>query len=99
MAKIGQDYNVSKTVIARVLKEHNIEIKKDNHKYYADYRIFSEIDSAEKAYWLGFIAADGYVYIRDRNATVGINLSRQDKSHLEKFKTFMNSNVNIVDHI
>lgn len=99
MAKIGEKYNVSKTVISRILKENNIPIKKDNHKYYADYRKFSSIDSVEKAYWLGFLAADGYVFVREENATIGINLSRKDKSHLEKFKTFMNSNVNIIDHI
>lgn len=40
MRKIGEKYNVSKTVIARILKENNIPMNFDNHKYKADYRKF-----------------------------------------------------------
>ena len=103
MNKIGKLYNVSKTVISRILKENNIEHRNNNHIYKADYRIFKNIDSAEKAYWLGFFAADGYVYKRKDNHLsgnfCGINIHRKDREHLEKFQKFMNSNVNIVDHI
>lgn len=31
-------------------------------KYYFDNNIFSKIDTAEKAYWIGFLYADGYVF-------------------------------------
>lgn len=79
--------------------ENNVAIKTDNHKYRADYRKFKIIDSAEKAYWLGFIAADGCVYVRETNSTIRIQLNAIDKKHLEKFKKFMNSNVNIIDII
>lgn len=102
MAKIGARFGVSKTVIARILKENNITHRNDNHIYKAEYRKFKNIDSAEKAYWLGFIAADGYVYQRENSQSgnfCGINIHRKDKEHLEKFKNFMNSNVNIIDHI
>jgi len=99
LKKIGEKYNVSRSVITRVLKENNIAIRTDNHIYKADYRKFQYIDSPEKAYWLGFIAADGCVYERENNASIIINLHRDDREHLEKFKRFMNSNVNIVDHI
>lgn len=99
LSKIGERYNASKNVISRVLKENQVEIRKDNHKYYADYNKFHIIDSNEKAYWLGFIAADGCIYERKENASVIINLSQKDKEHLEKFKKFMNSNVRILDHI
>ena len=99
MAQIGKQLSppVSKTVIRRILTENNITIKSDNHKYKADYQKFKNIDSAEKAYWLGFIAADGCVYTREKNSTIRIQLNVIDKQHLEKFKAFMNSNVNILD--
>ena len=50
LKSIGTKYNVSRTVITRIVKENNIEIRKDNHTYYADYNKFEIIDSAEKAY-------------------------------------------------
>lgn len=102
MEKIGKRYNVSKTVISRILKENKIEYRNDNHIYKANYRIFQNIDNAEKAYWLGFLAADGYVYQRNNSQAgnfCGINIHRKDRQHLEKFKIFMNSDVNIIDHI
>lgn len=46
---------------------------------------FKQIDTEEKAYWLGFIAADGY--LNKRGNTLGICLDISDKQHLEKFKT------------
>jgi hypothetical protein len=98
MKDIGKEYGVSRTVITRVLKENNIE-NNDRHKYEADYSKFHHIDTPEKAYWLGFIAADGCVYKRSTNGSVILNLSRKDRDHLVKFKNFMNSNVEINDFI
>lgn len=97
MRKIGEKFNVSKTVISRILNEQKIEKHKDTHIYFADYRKFKDIDTAEKAYWLGFIAADGCVYVREHNSSIIISIHRKDKEHLEKFKKFMNSNVNIME--
>ena len=99
MELIGKKYQVSRTVISRILKENNIAIKKSNHKYFADYQKFKIIDSKEKAYWLGFLAADGCNYWREQNASIIINIHQKDKNHLIKFKDFMNSNVEIKDFI
>ena len=91
MKKIGAliEPKASKTAIRRVLVENNIPIRTDNHLYKANYRTFKIIDSAEKAYWLGFIAADGCVYVREKNATVWLQIKAEDRKHLEKFKEFM----------
>lgn len=98
--KIATKMGVSKSVILNFLKEKGINVSNRGcHKYYADYNKFEIIDSPEKAYWLGFIAADGCVYIRPQNATIRINIHQKDKEILEKFKIFMNSNVNITEHI
>ncbi len=45
-------------------------------------RFFENIDSEQKAYWLGFIYADGYVL----DNVFGINLAAKDREHLEAFK-------------
>lgn len=50
--------------------------------------IFDEINSSEKAYWLGFIIADGYLN-EDKNM-LRIKLGDIDKHHLEKFIQFLN---------
>lgn len=97
--RVAEEFNCSRSVIKRVLKENEIDIRSKTHTYRANYRTFKKIDSEEKAYWLGFIAADGTVFVRENNASVIINLSRVDKGHLEKFKSFMESDVNILDHI
>ena len=56
--------------------------------YSVNENYFSVIDSEEKAYWLGFIAADGNIGgIYDFR----IELQKQDLSHLEKLKVALNS--------
>lgn len=100
MKEIGTIFGVSKTVISRVLKEHNIE-NNDRHKYQCNYRAFENIDSAEKAYWLGFLAADGCIYKRQDNNSnfISLNIHSQDKKHLEKFILFLNANIEIKNYI
>lgn len=56
---------------------------------------FENIDTEEKAYWLGFICADGY--INKRGSTVGITLDVKDKMHLEKFLKALDSNLMRLD--
>lgn len=53
-------------------------------KYTFNKDYFKSIDSEEKAYWLGFISADGY--LNKKGNTLGICLNEKDKIHLEKFK-------------
>lgn len=77
--KIGEIYNVSCSVIYRVFREHSI----DTSQYRCDINenYFAKIDTREKAYWLGFILADGCVH--KNNLIIG--LQRGDYLHLKKF--------------
>lgn len=56
---------------------------------------FSVIDSEEKAYWLGFIAADGCVSNNRKTSVLTIALSVDDQAHLEKFRVAISSEVKI----
>ena len=59
--------------------------KQTARKYTANFDFFEVIDTEEKAYWLGFLFADGYIS-KKPSRLLGCSLHIQDKSHLEKFK-------------
>ena len=42
-------------------------------RYTADFHYFDNIDTPEKAYWLGFIWADGYIAKRNRQYSENSN--------------------------
>lgn len=52
--------------------------------------IFNQIDSNEKAYWLGFIVADGY--LNTNKHMLRIKLGNKDRDHLIKFIRFIGGN-------
>lgn len=98
--EIGKQFNCSKQVININLKSNNIIIRDHSHaqqKYSIDENIFSKIDSAEKAYWLGMLTGDGW--ITDRHE-LGLSLQEKDKEYIFLFKNFLNSNhpINIVSN-
>jgi len=55
-------------------------------RYSLNERYFKNIDTGNKAYWLGFIAADGCVVNEKRHRVLCIELSEKDKCHLKAFK-------------
>lgn len=61
----------------------------DKRRYSIDETVFEAINSEHKAYWLGFLYADGC--IRD-GYTVQLRLNDKDSGHIQKFKDFINYN-------
>ena len=92
--EIAKKLNVGTSTVMRKAKELSVsttrieDLKKD--KYY-DMNIFDSINTEEKAYWLGFIFADGYVRYDDKIGTYSleIELSSIDYNHITKFKKFL----------
>lgn len=69
-------------------------------KYNFNENFFETIDTEEKAYWLGFLYADGYVTSAGKYSFyVGLSINSQDRDHLIKFNECLNSNVPIHDYI
>ena len=99
--KIADFYQVSRPVIKRILKVQNdkIIIRDKTSKYQYQQDIFEIIDTAEKAYWLGFLAADGCNYQREHNASIILNVHQKDMEHLNKFKQFCNTNAEIKSYV
>ena len=97
LTQLSKRYGVDPRKIKRILRENNIPIKSLSiiHTKNFDKHFFDVIDSEEKAYWLGFIYADGYV----SGSIFGIKLSEHDSDHLTLFKSAIQSEHNIGHYI
>lgn len=92
---IGRVYNVSNKTIQRLLEKHNIK-NRGNRKHFYKEDIFKKIDTAEKAYWIGFITADGY--INEERGFMRIKLQECDRPHLSKFVKFVKGDEGMIKH-
>ena len=68
----------------------------NSKKYNVDENYFEVINTPNKAYWLGFLYADGCILIREKNNKksyiLEVSLNEDDTTHLEKFKMCLKSN-------
>jgi AraC-like DNA-binding protein len=98
LAELDKKYNTSRGYFSRWFKKLGLVIR-DNSinsaKYNFDKNYFEAIDSQEKAYWLGFIFADGFIETKRKycNRKLGIALAIKDIAHLEKFKKCINGDM------
>lgn len=83
---IAKEYECNWQTIKRLLEKNDIK-SRANRKHFYNEDIFNVIDTAEKAYWIGFITADGYIN-EDKNF-LRIKLQECDKKHLESFISFI----------
>ena len=93
--KIANAFDCTPGSVYSVLKSMECKLRSNkinSRKYTLNDSYFSKIDTSEKAYWLGFIAADGYISNTNRYGTkyVGITLNAKDAEHLYKFKNAIN---------
>lgn len=93
LTEISKKLNVSIATISMALKKNGFKVINKQNMTKFNENIFDEIDSEEKAYWLGFIYADGYVS-KNRN-TFELSLALKDLDHLRKFALFMGYENNI----
>lgn len=71
-------------------------------KYHVNQNYFENIDNEWKAYWLGFLYADGCVILNEKDGkfkySVSISLKIGDKFHLEKFLNSLQSDAVIKEN-
>ena len=92
IAKLSKDFNVDNATIRRLLKKNNISLRGNKQNFPRDENFFQDINTAEKAYWLGFLYADGCVHTN----TNTISISLKDIEHLEKFRSAIKAKNKIV---
>jgi hypothetical protein len=86
VTKISKILNTHQSYISKILKKNNVKVKSadESHRKYAiNEDFFDVIDTQEKAYFLGFLYADGCNH-KESNC-VTIDLQTGDKEILEKF--------------
>lgn len=97
--EIDDMIGLSKKSFAAHLRKSGIKIrhgfKRDG--YDVNEKYFSNIDSPNKAYWLGFIFSDGCVVSEGRTYKIAIELNEIDESHLEKFKKALKTDIPIAN--
>ena len=101
LENIGKLFKSRKTSIKVILEENGININRYgaaknrglNHQY------FEDINTSEKAYFVGFLFADGSVYWRERDTVhrgiVQIEVATIDIDIIEKFLKAIKANYSI----
>lgn len=93
LTQIAKTLGISRGRLGYYIKAQGYEIINRQNSSNIRSNIFHKIDTEEKAYWLGFLYADGYVQKENtyKNHNVELGLQAQDLCHLEKFKKFLNT--------
>lgn len=100
--KAAKAFNLNPTSFCLNLKQMGIIAENKQNKTKFNENVFDIIDSEEKAYWLGFIYADGSIdsspLIKEKKSRYQfeLSLSEIDHEHLDKFNSFMQHSKNNV---
>ena len=89
---IAKQFNTSPETIRKLLRKKNVKVlsvaELRHKKFPRNSNFFHNIDTPEKAYWLGFLMADGYITTDNK---VRLNLKKDDEDHLKKFLKALNA--------
>lgn len=100
VSQMAKEYDVTISAIYKLLKNNNVATRNPSdeaRKYVVDEDFFEVIDTEHKAYWLGFLYADGYV--SSTRPDIKIQLQRRDRYILEEFVADLNSTYPVKDYI
>lgn len=89
VSDIATKYNVNEKTIYNYLEKNGHKAKSMSEHYNPNliHGYFKNIDTERKAYFLGFIIADGSVGLREHSSPViGISVNKRDEYLLEEFK-------------
>ena len=100
---LSKKYSCRYSDMSDLLKENDIKVRgkgiqvnKENYrtniKYTLNENYFNDIDSYEKAYWLGFLYADGCVRNEYRKRTLDLCLKSEDSYHINNLSRALGSN-------
>nr|WP_145401689.1 LAGLIDADG family homing endonuclease [Paenibacillus xylanexedens] len=102
--EIKKMYNIrDQKVIDRWFKEANLQPRENGSLYSFNKNYFDQINTEDKAYWIGFIWCDGYVCKRERSGRTSyefkLDLAAEDEEHLYKLRNALDANYEIKKYI
>lgn len=102
-SNLAPEFGVSINSVGRILRRRGIEVRSmsETHRHHkCDHHFFDQVDTEEKAYWLGFIAADGYIGKPDstNSSVLVVSLSPMDKDHLYRLRSSLKSTHSIYEY-
>ena len=90
-SSLAKEIGCSKSFVEKVWREEGLK-KDSTFRYFCNEDFFKAIDNEKKAYWLGFIAADGCVYKREKHqGLIQISIKECDIELLEEFRKDIDS--------
>ena len=95
VAFVARKFSVGHRVMKKEIASRGIDITNGcmyGRQYYLNERYFQNIDSEDKAYWLGFLTADGCVYQKNSVSQISLKLKASDASHVQKFALVIGTN-------
>ena len=84
---LSKKYGMKRNTISKYIKEAGGTVINKTNWIAFDESVFDVIDTEEKAYWLGFLYADGHLGYKHNNIELGID--KLDYNHLVKFRDFL----------
>lgn len=89
--KIAEHFNVAISTVHRILNQLNYTPRNNREqalKYSFNEDYFENIDNEHKAYWLGYICADGTIYEKTQtdSGILKLEMKKSDEELAQKFK-------------
>lgn len=90
--ELSTKYNIPRQTFQGWLlaKGYNIINRRASKSFNVNY--FDTINTEEKAYWLGFLFADGALNQNNKSYNIELSLKIEDSSHVKKFAKAINKN-------
>lgn len=87
LGKLSEKYGFKRSTISKYIKlAGGIVVNRTNGRNF-NFKVFEKIDTEEKAYWLGFLYADGCCTTTGHSVELG--LWKKDIDHLKKYCKFL----------